>query len=201
VQRPDLLKYHALRDTLRTFGIDEVVPPDLAHAKQTETVQRFKVHLMTSAGEDLFTKVEFSRRGLDSPLRAEAVGTEVLAQYRMPPLIVPHYTAEAAARQKIGALLSRPVTQARDVFDLYVLSARPGAGEPLLASGVSEEEIEGARDRIFSVGYQQYRDTVLSYLGPADQAAYDSPEYWDEIRLRALSVVERQAEGNRVDEE
>jgi len=196
-----IIESPALRDALRTFGIDEVVPPDLAHAKQTETVQRFKVHLITSAGEDLFTKVEFSRRGLDSPLRAEAISTDVLARYRMPPLIAPHYTAEAAARQKIGALLSRPVTQARDVFDLYVLSARPGAGQPVLTASVSKEEIEGVRDRIFSIGYQQYRDTVVSYLGPADQDAHDSPDYWDEIRLRALSVVERQAEGNRVDEE
>jgi hypothetical protein len=57
---------------------------------QPHTVQRFRVHLLTTAGEDLFTKIEFSRRGFDDGHRAEPVDTEVLARYRMPPLIMPH---------------------------------------------------------------------------------------------------------------
>ncbi|MDD4955835.1 MAG: nucleotidyl transferase AbiEii/AbiGii toxin family protein, partial [Candidatus Omnitrophica bacterium] len=48
-------------ETLKSFGIEKIVPPDISKAKQTQTTQRFKVHLLTSAGEDLFTKIEFSR--------------------------------------------------------------------------------------------------------------------------------------------
>ncbi|GAH31443.1 unnamed protein product, partial [marine sediment metagenome] len=49
-------------DNLRPYGIQRVSIQDMAKAKQTETTQRFKIHLITFAGEDLFTKIEFSRR-------------------------------------------------------------------------------------------------------------------------------------------
>src|SRR5437016_3125395 len=86
-----ILHSAGLADVLRSYGVDRVVPPDVSRAKQTETVQRFKVHLVTRAGEDLFTKVKFSRRGLDAPVVAKAVRPEVVSAYRMAPLIVPHY--------------------------------------------------------------------------------------------------------------
>lgn len=183
-----ILSSSVLRSTLRGYGVEQVVAPDLAHAKQTETVQRFKVHLLTTAGEDLFTKVEFSRRGLDVPRKAEAVSAAVLGRYRQPPLIVSHYTAEAAARQKLGALVGRARPQARDVFDLWVLSthaAARGAGAAL-----TDEAKAAARDRIFSIDYAEYRDAVVAYLGPEDQAAYDLPDVWDEVRLQALALIE-----------
>jgi hypothetical protein len=186
----DILDSPALADTMRTFGIERVMPPDIARAKQTETVQRFKVHLLTAAGQDLNTKVEFSRRGLDAPVRAEPVSSPVLAAYRMAPLIVPHYTAAAAIRQKIGALVSRPQPQARDVFDLYVLSSRPEASEVDLADACTASERQEARERIFSITCAQYRDTVVSFLGPEDRPAHDAEAVWDEIRLRALSLLE-----------
>lgn len=184
-----ILSSAALVDTLRTFGIEQVIPPTLSHAKQTETVQRFKVHLLTSAAEDLFTKVEFSRRGLDTPFRAEPVSSEILAKYRMSPLIVPHYTAEAAASQKIRALISRRQPQARDIFDLYLLSTYVDPS----TSGVQMEadRLREMRERIYSVGFRQYRDTVLSFLRQEDQEAYDSSELWDEIRLRTASLFEQ----------
>lgn len=188
-----ILASSSFGDTLRTYGIDRVAPPDIAHAKQTETVQRFKVHLLTSAGEDLFTKVEFSRRGFDSPSRAEPVSAEILAAYRMPPLIVPHYTAEAAVRQKFRALLSRPQPQARDIFDLFILSTRAGIGRqgPGL---LSDDEVAAARGRIYSVDYRQYRDTVIGYLTAEDQRSHGSPELWDEMRLRVVSLLEGERE-------
>ena len=60
-----ILLSRAFHDSLRVHGIDRVAPPDLKRAKQTETVQRFKVRLITSAAEDLSTKIEFSRRSVD----------------------------------------------------------------------------------------------------------------------------------------
>ncbi|MCX6348433.1 MAG: nucleotidyl transferase AbiEii/AbiGii toxin family protein, partial [Candidatus Aureabacteria bacterium] len=178
-----VLKSKLIRNRLQTFGIREIVPPDLKSAKQTETVQRFKVHLITEAGEDLFTKVEFSRRGFGSPSAPEAVRASVLAQYCLPPLIVPHYLASAAVKQKIAALRSRRQPEARDIFDLYALSSQVPAKEGARWGGLGPRELKEARERIYEVGYERFRDTVVAYLSAADQRAHDSPSVWDEIRL------------------
>jgi len=188
-----VLTSSGLVDSLRTFGVEELRLPDMARAKQTETVQRFKVGLLTSGGEDLATKVEFSRRGLDEGVRAEPVASEILAAYRLPPVIVPHYDARSAALQKVRALMSRAQPQARDIFDLYLLSSQPEVLEANLGQGFAPESIRRARDRIYSIGYRQYRDTVVEFLGPDDRTAYNSSQIWDEIRLRVLTVFEGHA--------
>lgn len=185
-----VLKSSGLADTLRTFGVDDLRLPDMTHAKQTETVQRFKIGLLTSAGEDLATKIEFSRRGLDEGIRAESISADVLAAYRMPPVIIPHYVARSAALQKVRALFSRAQPQTRDIFDLYLLSSQPDVLEADLGQGLAPSVVRRARDTIYSPGYQQYRDTVVSFLGPENRMAYDSPQIWDEIRLRVLAMFE-----------
>lgn len=188
----NVLESAGLRDTLRTFDIERVQAPDVSRAKQTETVQRFKVHLFTTAGEDLPTKIEFSRRGLDSlSVRSEPVSTSVVAAYRLPPIIAPHYTALPAAAQKVHALIARTVPQARDVFDLFTLSSQPEVTSAALTARFSERELRQAYDRIYEIGYAQYRDTVLSFLAAEDRTTYGSREIWDEIRLRAAALIER----------
>src|SRR3989338_4470004 len=61
----DILSARGFLDSLKSFGIDKIVPPDITKAKQTEMTQRFKIHTLTASGENLFTKVEFSRRGMN----------------------------------------------------------------------------------------------------------------------------------------
>jgi len=185
-----ILRSEALAATARTFGIEGIRPPDLARAKQTETVQRFKVHLLTAAGEDLSTKVEFSRPGLDAAVRAEPMLPQVLAAYRMPPLIAPHYPAGAAARQKVQALLTRRQPQARDVFDLYWLSTRPGVNELDLVAEFGRARLGRALERVYAMSYRQYRDTVVSFLDAGDLEALDGEEMWDQIRLVVASLLE-----------
>jgi len=185
-----VLESPSLLDTLRTFGVEDLRLPDMAHAKQTETVQRFKIGLLTSAGEDLATKVEFSRRGLDEGIRTEPVSSRVLAAYRLPPVIVPHYAARSAVLQKVQALISRAQPQPRDVFDLYLLSSQPEVLEADLGHDLGSSTINQIRDTIYALEYQQYRDAVVSFLGAEDRAAYDSPQIWDEIRLRVLLMLE-----------
>ena len=185
-----VLESPGLLDTLRTFGVEDLRLPDMARAKQTETVQRFKIGLLTSAGEDLATKVEFSRLGLDEGIRAEPVSSSILAGYRMPPVIIPHYVAVSAALQKVRALLSRAKPQPRDVFDLYLLSSQPEVLEADLGQDLGPNAINQIRDTIYTLEYQQYRDAVVNFLGAEDRAAYDSPQIWDEIRLRVLAMLE-----------
>jgi predicted nucleotidyltransferase component of viral defense system len=183
-----ILESTGLIGALRPLGIEAIRPPDLARAKQTDTVQRFKVHLVTTSGEDLATKVEFSRRGMGAPIAAEAVRAEVLRPYRMAPLIVPHYTAPAAAQQKLGALAGRKRPEARDVFDLYLLSAFVGDTEP--TAGLSADTLEQARERIYEIDYDDYRDKVVAFLAPEERLHHDSVEMWDEMRLVVVSLIE-----------
>jgi len=192
-----ILSSSGLADTARSSGIESIRPPDIAHAKQTETVQRFKVHLITTAGEDLATKIEFSRRGLDSPIRAEPVLPEILAAYRMAPLIVPHYTAGAAVRQKVQALLTRRQPEARDVFDLYLLSPQPEARALTLGDHFSADELRRAINRIDSIEYERYRDTVVGFLATDDQERYDQSEIWDQIRLVVIEMIEKRPNGGK----
>jgi len=184
------LESSGLVNTLRTFGFEDLRLPDLARAKQTETVQRFKIGLLTSAGQELPTKIEFSRHGPAEGIRSEAISSEVLATYRLAPVIVPHYDARSAARQKIRALFSRAQPQARDIFDLYLLSSQPDVLGADLAGGFAPQEIREGRERICSLDYEIYRDAVVNFLGPLDRAAYDSTQAWDEIRLRVVAMLE-----------
>jgi hypothetical protein len=185
-----IFKSSGVIDSARSFGITQIQAPDLKYAKQTETVQRFKLHLITSAGEDLATKIEFSRRGLDAPVRAEPILSTVLSAYRMAPLIVPHYTADAAIRQKFQALITRQQPEARDVFDLYVLSSQPEAQELQMSLHFSAEDLHQALERVDTVEYEQYRDTVVSFLSPEEQERYDQSLIWDQIRLVVIGMIE-----------
>ena len=185
----EILSARGFADSLKSFGIDKIVAPDLAKAKQTETTQRFKIHLLTAGGEDLFTKIEFSRRGVKGSRVVEPVTAEILRSYKMAPLLVPHYDAALAVAQKIQALAQRTVLQARDIFDLFVLSSqyeREGR-KPLQVSGTI---LKTAHDNIFLVEFPQFRDTVVAYLGAEDQKAYSSPEVWDEIKLKTAQFLE-----------
>jgi predicted nucleotidyltransferase component of viral defense system len=185
----DVLTVRGFKDSLKSFGIEEVIAPDLSKAKQTETTQRFKVHLLTTSGEDLFTKVEFSRRGLKGSQVVEPASSEILRAYKMAPLIIPHYDAASAVVQKIQALAGRTVLQARDIFDLFVLHSQY---EPPKKNKVevSRSILKTAHDNIFMVEFPQFRDTVVAYLGEEDQKAYSSPRVWDEIKLTTAHFLE-----------
>ncbi|PIW64752.1 MAG: hypothetical protein COW13_00545 [Candidatus Omnitrophica bacterium CG12_big_fil_rev_8_21_14_0_65_50_5] len=185
----DILSTRGFSDGLKSFGIEKIVAPDITKAKQTETTQRFKIHLLTSAGEDLFTKIEFSRRGMKGVALVEPVSTEILRSYKMAPLLVPHYDAVSAIEQKIQALAGRSVLQARDIFDLFVLNSQydaPRSKRPHMSKPVWER----AHDNIFLVEFPQFRDTVAAYLGSEDQATYSSPVVWDEIKLKTAHFLE-----------
>ncbi|MEA1927471.1 MAG: nucleotidyl transferase AbiEii/AbiGii toxin family protein [Candidatus Auribacterota bacterium] len=187
----EIINSRTLLNRLNTFGIEDIVPPDMRYAKQTETVQRFKVHLITSSGEDLFTKIEFSRRGFDPAYKSEAISNAVLAGYYLPPLIIPHYQAEAVLKQKINALVSRKKVEARDVFDLFTLSPRSENLQIKNILTLSSEVTRLARERVYSIDYRQYRGQVVEYLSYEDRNYYDTPEMWDEIRLVVLGLLKR----------
>lgn len=183
----NMIRSPSFSENLKPFGIEKIIPPNIMKAKQTETTQRFKVHLMTFAGEDILTKIEFSRRGLKKGVVVEPVMDRILRTYKLPPLLVPHYDSQAAAAQKIEALALRKIVQARDIFDLYILSSQYRAGERVkVENGTSEK----AQENVLEVSFGQFRDTVILYLSGDDRALYDSQKSWDEIKLKALNFIE-----------
>jgi len=177
-------------DNLRPYGIQGVAIPDMAKAKQTKTTQRFKIHLTTFAGEDLFTKIEFSRRSMKDGILVHSVLDSILRTYKLIPLIVPHYDALSTTMQKIIALASRPVVQARDIFDLYILSPKISNFEINGLKIFKKDKLEKAYENLFSVTFEQFRDSVVSYLIPDEQVIYGKTLFWDEIKLKVANLLE-----------
>jgi hypothetical protein len=185
----DILKARGFLDSMSSFGVEGIISPDLSKAKQTTTTQRFKIHLLTAAGEDLFTKIEFSRRDLKGTSTVEPVLGEILRAYKMAPLLVPHYDASSAVAQKITALAQRRVLQARDIFDLFVLSTQWEGSKPGNIEA-SQAILRTAHDNIFLVDFARFHDTVVAYLTAEDQKTYSTPAVWDEIKLKTAHFLE-----------
>lgn len=189
-----IIEARSFQESLKPFGIEKIVPPDIGKAKQTETTQRFKVHLLTSAGEDLFTKVEFSRRGFNGERAVESISDTVLRAYKLSPLLCPHYRANSAVFQKLEALAMRSTVQARDVFDLYVLTPQTylsSRSSKAFPPKMTQSLLEMARENALEISFEQFRDTVVSYLAPEDRSVYGKAAAWDEIKLRVSDFLER----------
>ena len=184
----------SFHERLVPFGIKQVIPPNIGKAKQTETTQRFKVHLLTEAGADLFTKIEFSRRGFAGTIQVQPVADIVLSQYKSAPVVVPHYDKYSAFLHKIKALADRTIIQARDIFDLFTLSSQIGR-DKFGTQGVSTNTIKTAKDNVFSVSFEQFRDTVLSYISLDDQKIYDNKDVWAEVRIKVVEFMESAVSG------
>lgn len=154
--------------------------------KQTETTQRWKLSLAAKGLElPLHTKIEFSRRGMDDPVAFESVDSLLMREYQITPFLASHYSAAAAFRQKVHALIHRSQTQARDVFDLA----------HLLKCGVSTQGMElpprwrEAQQNALSVSFGVFKSQVLSFLSPDHQAQYEDPQVWDDLVLRVVEAL------------
>lgn len=190
----DILDNRNFLDVLKTFGIVGVVKPSMKVAKQTDTTQRFKIHLKTKSGLDLFTKVEFSRREDMGHAVNEHILSEVLRDYKMAGFVIPHYEVNAAVVQKIKALAQRNEIEARDIFDINLLSSRYSNSENKLPK-LEADLIERARDNVFNIDFIQYREVVVKFLSEEDQRIYDSEKVWDDIQLKTAQLIEEYKNG------
>lgn len=183
----NILSHREFAATLKRSGIEEIVPPDLSVAKQTETVQRFKVHLLTAQGLDLFTKIEFSRRGIKDTFAVEAISSDLARAHHIIPFIIPHYDVIAAALQKVHALIGRTKPQARDVFDLFVLSSQLPAD---FFSQIPKARRKSAVNRTLTFDFDTYNGSVVEFLGDEDRIVYGTKDMWETIQLRIIEVLE-----------
>lgn len=173
-----------MQHSLSHYGLEI---EQISSPKQTSTVQRWKVGIkVKSKVMTIPTKIEFSRRTLESERKAEPVGSFILQDYRLPPLILPHYLYSAAVKQKIHALIFRTETQARDVFDLHLLFSKK------IAKAVPVKfDLNKAIDCILSISFNDYSSQVVSYLMQEYIDHYRHPELWTEMQLSVIEDLKK----------
>lgn len=161
----------------------------MAEHKQTETTQRWKFGLRVPGLEQpVPTKIEFSRRGLEAGSVFETISPEIVRLYELSLLMANHYPAPVVWQQKINAILSRTKSQARDVFDLYLLleAGLKSAGALMQYKKPDDAQI---KENVLAVDFGQFKSQVLSYLESDLQSHYDSEEIWDAMRWRIIEAL------------
>ena len=186
-----ILQDGAFKRSLLTYGITDIEVNDPAKAKQTKTTQRFKFGLITTANQRLPTKVEFSRRGnhVDNYAK-EMVDPEIARQYRRLSYRCNHYSGEDAVFQKIQALAGRPVTQARDVFDLGLLQAGGYAISIKSNKNLSRELREKASEALMSLTFDDYKGHVVEFIDTDNREHYDSLAAWEQLQETVLELLD-----------
>jgi predicted nucleotidyltransferase component of viral defense system len=182
-----ILQDAAFIRSLNTYGVANILVNDASKAKQTQTTQRFKLRLVTKQGLELPTKIEFSRRGIKDKFLEEGINSEISRKYNRLSYKCQHYCGEGPVRQKIDALAGRVETQARDVFDLYILFLGGLWIENIEDSEPSE--LEKAKYNLSSISYEQYRDQVVEYLSEEARNQYASLDNWTEIKNLILDKL------------
>lgn len=156
--------------------------------KQTDTTQRWKVHLrIEGSAADWPTRIEFSRRKFDTGVLFEPVDPEIARTHDLRPVLASHYGLEAAFAQKTDALASRAQTQARDVFDLAWLIER-GAHE--LGFRGNKKKVAAACENAMSVSFDQFKSQVVAYLMPDYQEYYGTRNTWDSLHENVVRTLE-----------
>lgn len=159
--------------------------------KQTETTQRWKATLRVGNGAlEIPTKIEFSRRTtvLDGS-KIQFASTELITNYKLQPVMIQHYTRPKAIEQKIGALINRTETQARDVIDLKILKDQLAEADnfPLLATDRAK-----ALETLMSISFDDFKSQVWPYLMTQYQEEFERRERWDEIQAEVVQFIENQ---------
>jgi predicted nucleotidyltransferase component of viral defense system len=171
----------------RILRITKIELGHVSQPKQTDTTQRWKIHIRTDdSAVDLPTKIEFSRRKFDEGVVFEGVDPEVIRIHDLRPILANHYGLEAAVAQKIDAAAGRSQTQARDVFDLALLSERAG---PALKTRVDKKKTIMACDNVTSVSFDQFKSQVVAYLLPEYQEHYGAPEIWERLQENVIKIL------------
>jgi predicted nucleotidyltransferase component of viral defense system len=180
-----ILNSKPFRDILE---VRDIKIEHITEHKQTETTQRWKLGLFVPQIEKVLpTKIEFSRRGLDEPLKLEWVAPEIIRAYELSPILANHYPAEVACQQKIRTLTTRSTAQARDLFDLhFLLTSRV---KRIRLTKEMRQSLNKAKENILSMDYAEFKSQVISYLESEDQPQYESEEVWDNMRLRVIEAL------------
>lgn len=181
----NILASSSLQQTLQSRGI---TISSWSAPKQTDTTQRWKASLMI-AGSDVAvpTKIEFSRRETDANGVIEPIDPELIQRYALFPVLCQHYEAELAFEQKVNALIHRSETQARDIFDLELLSHSAKIRKVEVASA----DLEKAQENALTVSFDDFKGQVLAYLPAEYQEYYSSDKTWNDLVAKIVDLLER----------
>jgi len=159
--------------------------------KQTRTVQRWKVALLTGGTNPLGTRIEVSRRREDPPFVAGTPGAEILERHALTPFMAHFYGPAEMASQKIAALASPTRTARRDLFDLdhlfTTLMVKPG--------DLNADRIRGdaatAADKAGGFTYASFREEVLPFLDESMMGLYAHGPAFDALKDRVVAILTR----------
>lgn len=163
---------------------------EIKPAKQTPMVQRWKLHVLCQ-DQSIPTRLEFSRRGDEE---FEGCGVEkpsptLLAGHRVVPFVFNRYVAGAAYRQKVHALATRTLVQARDVFDLHHLAPFAAA-----ANDVPREILQHAMEQTELITFEMFVGQVVPFLPPDLAAHHGAPGSWkammQEVRAHLAAAAQ-----------
>lgn len=187
-----ILNDGAFKRSLRSFDIADIEVNDPAKANQTDTTQRFRFGLITPAGHRLPTKIEFSRRNTsrDGESETALVDAEIARAYRKLAFQCPHYTGGTAVVQKLRALAGRPVTQARDVFDLAILIRGGHDASVPWSRLLPDDERVKALDCLMGLSWPDYDGQVVEFLEMESREEYGNKGAWDSLQNLVLSRLE-----------
>lgn len=190
-----ILSAKAFRQRLAHVGIRDIGPANIRPSKDSETTLRFKLGLFVGGGVSLSTKIEVSfRQGCpEDEVLVERVDDKIAGRYLDSvelPLFVPHYPKVPAMRQKIAALAGRSYAQARDVFDLHLITGGSLSGVDLtvLRRNLSNATLREASSRALGLPQKEYEDKVLEFLDPEDRAKFANT--WEDQQLFAWELTE-----------
>lgn len=163
----------------------------LSEAKQTETTQRWKLHLHVPGFTfPLPMKIEFSRRKAAGKTLFEPIDADLIRSYQLYPILANHYALDAAFSQKIEAILQRTETQARDIFDIKLLLDQGAMPETSLKK--IKTKINRVIENINSVGFSEFKSQVIAYLMIDYQNYYDSKKSWNDIQSKVIDVLKKE---------
>jgi predicted nucleotidyltransferase component of viral defense system len=167
----------ALKSILQSRGITITTT---SAPKQTTTTQRWKIELSVEGISGVHTKIEFSRREHQGSFIFEAIDASIIGCYHFAPILSQHYDRKTAIKQKIFALANRNVTQARDIFDLYLLLSGYENGNSFLR-GIEQKEIAIALVNLDSIKFQDFQSQVVAFLDDDCQNQYSTKGVWELI--------------------
>jgi hypothetical protein len=200
------LKNSAFLDRLKDLGIREVQLPNEIK-KDSETTLRFNPHLVLAGGVSHRTAIDvrFRNTGPRDQISIEEANPDTVGRYLTKgelPLEVRHYPRVPAVRQKIAALAGRTEVQSRDVFDLFILTAghMDSLDFALLRTELTDEILDEAKNRAWSMPYVEYEGKVLEFLEPKDRAEWAMQDRWAEQQIEVAELIDRIRRHASVDE-
>lgn len=148
--------------------------------KQTLTTQCWKI-LLRIKGKlfSLHTKIEFSRRTFGKDVAFELINPTILNQYALLPILANHYSIQTMYQQKILALALRKETQARDVFDLYLLIG--SMNNLILNDKETRKKLSIAINNAKNITFADFKGQVIAYLSEGYQKQYENKKVWENI--------------------